>query len=212
MTEKTDKPAADAAPWPPESRIISLKRLAKEHNRPLQTLIALHQTNDPFAIFESAYRRRDAEWFAALWRDLELPWAFTVGAFTTSSCLRLRRLCGPMGAPTRTRQIALRSWTKLRATPYFLNWFLVPRSSTTKTPSQRSTSLNQRQQCWKSMVTISPPISLTIRRGRSQAWTSRASRAYRAYRACRAHRQRVSPPCQGSRSAITWKSGPRNPR
>jgi hypothetical protein len=52
---------------------LSLKALAKEHDRPIQTLIALAHTNDPFAIFESAYRRRDAEWFAALWRDLALP-------------------------------------------------------------------------------------------------------------------------------------------
>ena len=46
----------------------SLKAMAKNIGRPDKNLLALSLTNDPFYAGVSA-RRRDAEWFAAIWAD-----------------------------------------------------------------------------------------------------------------------------------------------
>jgi hypothetical protein len=45
----------------------SLKALAKDIGEPITNLLALSPNNDPF--YDSAGRRRHAEWFAAIWAD-----------------------------------------------------------------------------------------------------------------------------------------------
>jgi hypothetical protein len=46
----------------------SLKAMAKSIGRPVKNLLALAPINDPFYAGVGA-RRRDAEWFAAIWAD-----------------------------------------------------------------------------------------------------------------------------------------------
>jgi hypothetical protein len=48
-----------------------LKRLSQELRRPLETLVALNLNNDPF-VADLGHRRRDAEWFADLWKRFKL--------------------------------------------------------------------------------------------------------------------------------------------
>ena len=50
---------------------INVKQLSRRLRRPIATLIALAEVNDPFHI--PPYRVRDAEWFVRLWSDFKLP-------------------------------------------------------------------------------------------------------------------------------------------
>jgi len=52
---------------------IDIKALAAELNRPVETLLALHRTNDPFYAGEAPHRRKAAEWFMHLWHELSIP-------------------------------------------------------------------------------------------------------------------------------------------
>ena len=51
----------------------NLKALGEAINRPLGTLIALSDDNDPFLADRPGRRKHGAEWFAALWNRLEVP-------------------------------------------------------------------------------------------------------------------------------------------
>jgi hypothetical protein len=50
-----------------------LRELAAELDRPLGTLIALADDNDPFFADRPGRRREGAEWFARLWQQLNIP-------------------------------------------------------------------------------------------------------------------------------------------
>src|SRR5690349_3490304 len=48
-----------------------LKALARSLGRPLVSVVALTESNDPF-LADTPMRRARAEWFAAIWHDLDL--------------------------------------------------------------------------------------------------------------------------------------------
>src|SRR5262245_61350591 len=50
-----------------------LKELAADIGRPISSLIVLARDNDPFLAGAPGRRMERAEWFAELWRQLEIP-------------------------------------------------------------------------------------------------------------------------------------------
>jgi hypothetical protein len=61
-------------PMPERYDHASLKRLSETMNRPLKTLFALSQSNDPF-IAGIPFRRERADWFADMWQRFGKPGA-----------------------------------------------------------------------------------------------------------------------------------------